>query len=69
LNLATGVGSERLLAALGRSSAEDEAWLQSLETFCSEHAGEAPQPVPEQDPVVAVILLERVRAPADATPE
>jgi hypothetical protein len=62
----TGVGTERVLAELARSSADDEAWLQSVDAFGALHAADSNDRQPA-DRIIAVILLEAISA-ADATP-
>jgi hypothetical protein len=61
----TGVGSEKVLAALARSADDDDAWLASVESFGQTHAAIAPPG--ETDAIIAVILLGGSTA-ADATP-
>jgi hypothetical protein len=70
LRASTGVGSEKALDELGRSIAADDAWLDALEEFCLAGEGGVGRPPPvERDSIIALILLERVRASEDATPE
>ena len=62
-----GVGTERVLATLARSTVDDDAWLQSIDAFGALHADDAPERQ-ARDEIVAVILLEAPRED-DATPE
>ena len=66
LSGATGVGTERVLATLARSGADDEAWLQSVATFGTLHADDFSS-LQSRDAIVAVIVLGSIRA-GDATP-
>jgi hypothetical protein len=59
----TGVGSERVLSTLARSTVDDDAWLQSIDAFGALHAHDAPNRQ-SGDGIVAVILLEE--QPEDA---
>jgi superfamily II DNA or RNA helicase len=67
LSGATGIGTEHVLATLARSGADDEAWLQSVATFGTLHAGDFSS-LQSRDAIVAVILLGSISA-GDATPE
>jgi hypothetical protein len=62
----TGVGTERVLATLARSTVDDDAWLQSIDAFGALHADDPPERQPS-DGIVALILLEAQREDA-ATP-
>ena len=64
----SGVGSESVLASLARSTADDEAWLQSIEAFGAVHANDGSEPAQRRDAIVAVIILERISPEASATP-
>jgi hypothetical protein len=64
---AAGIGIERVLATLARSTADDEAWLQSVDAFSRLHSDNATGPR-LSDGIVAIILLVPVSAAADATP-
>jgi hypothetical protein len=64
----SGVGSESVLASLARSTADDEAWLQSIEAFGAVHANDESELDQRRDAIVAVIILERVSSEASATP-
>ena len=65
LSNAASVGTERILATLARSKADDAAWLQSLEAFAALHAENgSPQ---ARSGITDVILLEPPRGEA-ATP-
>lgn len=55
LSHVSGIGAERVLAALVCSAADDEAWLQSLETFGTIHA--MPREDRQDDQQVAAIIL------------
>ena len=68
LSDSNGVGAERVLDALARSSDDDETWLQSLDSFCSSNPVER-RSMDQRNPIVAVILLTDVRASGAATPE
>lgn len=63
-----GVGAERVLASLARSTADDDAWLQSVDTFSALHAGDAHRAPAKRDPIIALILLVPVSPAAGATP-
>lgn len=64
-----GIATERVLATLARSPAEDEAWLQSVDAFCQLHAADrVPRLTRDTDAVIGVILLVSLSA-AGATPE
>jgi superfamily II DNA or RNA helicase len=67
LAVAAGIGAERVMATLATSTADDEAWLQSVDAFGSLHRkdcvhGEA------RGEILALILLEPVSQAGDATP-
>ena len=66
LERAVGVGSERVLSSLARSTVDDDAWLQCVDAFGAIHVDDAPGELPDR--LVAVILLETISA-AGATPE
>ena len=60
----TGIGAERVMASLARSTADDDAWLRSAETFGSLHRADV------SDPAVGARLLALVLLTpgGDATP-
>lgn len=66
LSTISGIGAERVLATLARSSADDAAWLLSLEAFGDAHANENGEP--RSAAVISLILLEKVSPAGDATP-
>lgn len=53
----SGVGAERILATLARSPVEDEAWIQSLETFGAINGNAASAAAFDDHRIAAVILL------------
>ena len=66
LSEAAGVGNERVLATLARSSADDAPWLEALEEFATLQSSDATRS--PRTEIVAVILLEPTAMVADATP-
>lgn len=54
---AAGIGTERVLATLARSTDDDDAWLRSIDAFGALYAADAPS-LQSSDGIVAVILLE-----------
>jgi superfamily II DNA or RNA helicase len=64
----SGIGAERVMSALAQSPAEDDAWLQALDSFSSTQCSVA-EDVAQRARVVALVLLEPVSAATAATPE
>jgi superfamily II DNA or RNA helicase len=62
-----GIGAERVLASLAASTADDDAWLQSVEAFGTLHAAERVERQPGE--LLALILLEPISPEGAATPE
>ena len=52
----TGIGAERILAELARSDAEDDEWIQSVETFAARHSP-ARRPISDPSASVAALIL------------
>ena len=60
-----GIGAERVLAQLAHSPDDDASWLASVDAFDLQPT---PDTLLQADRIVGVILLERIRDSADATP-
>jgi superfamily II DNA or RNA helicase len=62
-----GVGAERAMTTLARSTDDDEAWIQSVENFSALNGDGVARP-PAGGRLLGLVLLERISAAGFATP-